>query len=1035
MSEIKKVSPLLDDVELGERFSERGQTECFYCERIETGEKLVLKHIAIPESDTKVQALILTGAAADEAAANEYFRGLAEDLRAELAFLASVPETCGVNAWLDYQIEAREGVGFDVYALMPRKDSLRSYLQDNAITQLQALNLGLDLCDAMGNLNDAGYAYFDLKPENVFVDARKRFTIGDLGLMQLDGLEYSAVPEEHINEFSAPELSKLIPEPARTSDQYSLGMLLFYVFNGNRLPFEDEKISAQRAVEKRLNSDILPSPQYADYELAEIISKACSRDPAARYASFAELKQALTLYMQRNEVSDQLLVPPLPEPIASQTEEAAEKPDAAEPGEELPEAPQTEPAEAALPESPEPEEAQTPESGEAMPTAPVEEPEEAPEEAPPEESEDAPVPEAAEEPEAQPEPVLTEVLANVSETTSDGEAGDDPALSDINPESADGAIKSSEDLSEPALAEEVDLSEQPGADGAEETPQSIEELLASVNNVLSEEDAEPEIQAPDLEANEAAANEPEPKQRRKKKWLPLLIGLLILALIGAALAYFYSNWYLVKMDGLEVTDRTADSITVTYQLSTPDPELSWDCIDTYGNTYAGTGGDGRVQFTGLEPSTQYTIRFFPGKLHKLTGTTTASAATATATQIVSMTAVQAAVNTTAEVSLVVSGPEPEKWVLTYSSKGSDSGSVTFSGHSVEIPNLQLHDVYTFELTSPEDVYLAGQTSCEMTVAADVQAKDLQVSFATDDSLTVTWQNLADAPKSWSVRCVGEGYDQTQDVTDCVATFQGIRLDTAYTFTVNAEGLEVPLSVSLPANARIVTDFSVEPLNTGSIQVKWASTDPQPEGGWVVRYSIGGDPELGGSVGATEENAVVLNGMPANAEIVVSLEPKDGQSVIGNSTLTTETLEAEAFSAHEFIVADCELNLYAKPAEEQWGFDDLGDSIDTFAPGAEAAVVLAAPEGYRSEDEDATAITLAVRGENGKLVQFRVAEGVWREIFTDGRYLTALKLTDKPGSYQLELYFDGKLVSRRVFTVEGDSSSEEASSEEEAPKEG
>ena len=77
----------------------------------------------------------------------------------------------------------------------------------------------------------------------------------------------------------------------------------------------------------------------------------------------------------------------------------------------------------------------------------------------------------------------------------------------------------------------------------------------------------------------------------------------------------------------------------------------------------------------------------------------------------------------------------------------------------------------------------------------------------------------------------------------------------------------------------------------------------------------------------------------------------------------------------------------------------------------------------------------MRGENGKLVQFRVAEGVWREIFTDGRYLTALKLTEKPGSYQLELYFDGKLVSRRVFTVEGDSSSEEASSEEEAPKEG
>ena len=1033
MSEIEKVSPLLDGIELGEQFSDRGQTKCYVCERIETGEELVLKHIAIPESDTKVQALILTGAAADEDAANEYFRGLAEDLRRELALLASLPENCGVNAWTDYQIEAREGVGFDVYALMPRKDSLRSYLQDNAITQLQALNLGLDLCDAMGHLNKAGYAYFDLKPENVFVDGRKRFTIGDIGLMKLDGLEYSAVPEEHINEFSAPELSKLIPEPAQTSDQYSLGMLLFYVFNGNRLPFEDEKISAQRAREKRMNSDILPSPQYADYELAEIISKACSRDPASRYASFAELKQELTLYMQRNEVSDQLLVPPLPQQIEPVSTEDTEQPDGSESDVTDEEIPETDAFE-------EEQSASDADSSEIPAGGSTKEPEEAPESV--EEPEEIPVKDSATGPEELPVTAAVEDVADssgdVSEGAQTGEEQETPVdagktvpvqISENSTDSADQEL--TEIVSEAIAVDGIDPSDLQEPEAVvEEEPQSIEELLASVNNVLSDEDSEPEVQAPDLEANEAAANEPEPEQKKKKRWLPLLIGLLILALLGAALAYFYSNWYLVKMDGLEVTDRTADSITVSYQLSTPDPGLSWDCIDTYGNTYSGTGKEGRVLFSGLEPSTQYTIRFFPGKLHKLTGNTTASAATATATQIVSMTAVQAAVNTTAEVSLVVSGPEPEKWVLTYSSKGSDSGSVTFSGHSVEIPNLQLHDVYTFELTTSEDVYLSGQTSCEMTVVADVQAKDLQVSFATDDSLTVTWENLADAPQSWSVRCMGEGYDQTQDVTDCVATFQGIRLDTAYTFTVSAQGLEVPLSVSLPANARIVTDFSVEPLNTGGIQVKWASSDPKPEGGWIVRYAIGGNPELGGTVSAAEENNVVLNGMPANAEIVVSLEPKDGQNVIGVSTLTTETLEAEQFSAHEFAAADSELGFYTKPDAEEWTFDDLGDSKESFDPGAEAVIVLTAPEGYKSDDEDETAITLAVRGENGKLVQFRAVSGVWKEIFNDGRYLTTFKLTDKPGSYQMELYFDGKLVSERVFTVEG-----ELASDEETPEEG
>ena len=1060
MSEIKKVSPLLDGVELGERFSDRGRTECYDCERIDTGEKLVLKHIAIPESDTKIQALIITGAVADEAAANEYFRGLAEDLRSELEFLASQPETSGVDTWRDFQIEAREGVGFDIYALMARKDSLKGYLQDNAITQLQALNLGLDLCDAMGNLNAAGYAYFDLKPENVFVDARKRFTIGDFGLMPLDELEYAAVPEEHISEFSAPELSKLIPEPAETSDQYSLGMLLFYIFNGNRLPFEDEKTSPKRALEKRMNSDILPSPQYADYELAEIISKACSRDPASRYASFAELKQELTLYMQRNEVSDQLLVPPLPEQPEPAEENVTEEvssqmPESESSGNETAETTE-EPAEAPDEKSCEEAENRSAEMTEDSQKTGLDEDIGILSEGEPDEGceilteavkddtltvlsadESDTVPEAIPEAEetgaqniggADMVDSITTMPAQIPDKAVESTEQD---VSQIMPDLKDTSSKSSEDLQTQELVEGIDLSEQPEFEGAEEeAPQSIEELLASVNNVLSEENGEPDVQVPDLEANEAAANEPEPEKRKKRKWIPLLIGLLILALLGAALVYFYNNWYLVRMDGLEVTDRTADSITVSYQLSTPDPDLSWDCIDTYGNTYSGTGSEGRVQFGGLEPSTQYTIRFFPGKLHKLTGTTTTSAATATATQIVSMTAVQAAVNTTAEISLVVSGPEPEEWVLTYSSKGSDSGSVTFSGHSVEIPNLQLHDVYTFELTSPEDIYLSGQTSCEMTVVADVQAADLQVSFATDDSLTVTWQNLADAPQSWSVRCVGEGYDQTQEVTECDATFQGIRLDTAYTFTVSAQGLEVPLSVSLPANARIVTGFSVEPIGTGSIQVKWASTDPQPEGGWVVRYSIGGDPNLGGSVNATEENAVVLKGMPANAEVVVSLEPKDGLNVIGVSTLTTETLEAELFSAHEFSAGDSNLNLYAKPAAEDWKFDDLGDSKDSFDPGAEAVVVLSAPDEYKSEDADETAITLAVRGENGKLVQFRADTGIWKELFTDGRYLTTFKLTDTPGSYQLELYFDGKLVSEHVFTVEGEqeTNAEETSEE-------
>ena len=939
MSEIKLVSPLLDGMKLLEQFSDRGRTECYYLAHSETGEQFVLKHISIPESDTKTEALILTGAVADEAGANAYYEALAEDLRGELDRLQSFQELGGIDAWTGYQIEPREGVGFDVYLLMPRKTSLKSHLQDKAITHLQALNFGIDLCDALNTLRDAGFTYQNLKPENIFLDSKNHFTIGDLGLMPLEELQYSAIPEHYYNSFSAPELSRLIPELNETSDVYSLGMILWYIFNGNHLPFEDENTPPEKAAAMRQEAQSLPTPVYADYELAEIIAKACSADPADRYASPAELRQALTLYMQRNEVSDQLLVPPLSvEETAQPSAPAAEA--ASEP----------EPAAESEPSEPEPE-VEAPENVQ---------PQDAPEEASPAQ----PIPDEA-------KPELPEADAPPAESETPGDAGS-------------------------------------------EQPESIDELLASVNDVLGEDTPAPE--PPDIDANEEAVKETPQNTGKKRIWIPLLIGLLVLALLGTALAYFYSNWYLVNMDSLEVVDRSADSITVAYSLSSPDPDLIWDCIDTYGNSYPGTAGEDQVVFRGLEPGTQYTVRFFPGKLHKLTGETTVTAATAALTQIVSMDAVQGPDKTTAEITLVVSGPEPEQWMLTYASDGSDSGSVSFAGHVAEIPGLKLNQTYTFELTAMEDVYLDGQTSCTLTMAPDVQIADFKVSAATDDSLTVTWESLADAPPSWTVRCAGGDYDQTQEVTECAATFQGIRLKEAYTFSLSTPFMTSPVSLTLPANARLVTSLNAEAIDAGNIQVNWTSTDPQPENGWVVHYQVG---SISGSAEAPEENSVTLSGLPANAEIAISLKPADGNAVVGMCEYTTQTPAAPNFGSHEFNIDDSTLTLYAKPEADDWTYEDLGDSAESFDPKADAAVVLQAPEKFHNWDTAETSITLVIRDASGGIAAYRTVSSTWNDIWRDGRYLTSFKLPETPGEYQMELYFDSQFVNRRVFTVTGD----------------
>lgn len=982
MSEIKPVSPLLDGMNVLECFSNCGRSACYEAEHSETGEKYVLKHIPIPESETKTQALILTGAVENEAGAQAYYEDVANGIRKEVIKLQSLSGHSCVASWSGYQVEPREGVGFDVYLLMPYRNSLRSFLNSNALTQLQALNFGIDLCNALSVLRDAGFLFLNLKPENIFVDNHGHFMVGDLGLMPLEDLQFCAVPEHYQNDFSAPELMELFAEPKENSDLYSLGMILYYIFNGNHLPFDDGKVKPEKARQQRLRGDVLPTPQYADYELAEIIAKACNVDPQQRFATPAELRQALVLYMQRNEVSDQLLVPPLP----------LEEPEA-EPAVE--------------------EAAQAEEAVQLEEAAPAEEEAVEVEEAVPAEETEVPAPEAIPE-----EPTQEEAVQLPEE-----ELPAQPEAEEI-PEEDMPTEPGEEEMAEEAVPEEN---------------MSLDELLASVNDVLEEGEEEAGADAPDFEANEAAQKEQQPKKRRKKFWIPLLIAMLAVGALGAALGYFYMNWYLVTMSDLAVVESTDNSVIVSYALSAPDPDLSWECIDTYGNSFPGIPGEDMVTFNELTPGMQYTISFHPGKLHKLLGTTSITAATAAQTQIVSFTAAPGGNSTTAEISLVVSGPEPEGWLVTYTSTGSDSGSVNFSGHSVLIPGLNLHDTYTFELLAAEGVYLGGETSCQLEMVADVQAKDLQVTAATEDSLSVTWESLADMPQSWSVSCVGEGYDETLEVLECAATFTGIDLNTAYTFTVTANGLDVPLSVALPANATVITDMEAEAVDAGRIEVSWTCSEPQPEEGWVVRWLVGGDESLSESVTVTEmtedndENggyAVTLTGLAPNSEVVVNLQAASGETIIGTQTATVMMPDPAAFAEHDFTASESELITYALPDMEDWGMDDLGDQEDAFVPGTGIAVVLKAPDGYNKRDRDETPITLVLRDESGKVVSYEAVSCTWNDIWNNDRYLTSLKLPQTPGKYQIELYFNNQTVNSCVVTVNGEEAPEDAQPTEE-----
>ena len=119
--------------------------------RSAAGHALVLKHISIPESPEKLEALLLSGAYPDRAAANEYYRLIAEDLLEEVRRYQALSDCPNVLLFgrSNKLVPKEDGVGYDLYVTTEYGRTLAAYRDEKALTHLEALNLGLDTSAAL----------------------------------------------------------------------------------------------------------------------------------------------------------------------------------------------------------------------------------------------------------------------------------------------------------------------------------------------------------------------------------------------------------------------------------------------------------------------------------------------------------------------------------------------------------------------------------------------------------------------------------------------------------------------------------------------------------------------------------------------------------------------------------------------------------------------------------------------------------------------------------------------------------------------
>lgn len=311
MPDLSMVSPLLDGMQEEALLSSHDGVRIYRMLHAASGIRCIVKHISIPESKTDTEALYLTGAVKTQEDAVRYYESIVDQYRKELAALRTLSKEPYFCSYARFQVAAKtDQPGFDLYLLAPCRTSLRTYLENNAITQKMALQLGMDLCRGLATLRERGYVHLDLKPENIFLE-HGNFCIGDFGLTSIDDLRYDALPARFLSNYTAPEACSVTGSLNETTDLYAVGLLLYYIYNGNHVPFEEAGTTKKMADNRRVSGEALPAPLYADYEMDAIIHKACAFRPEDRYQTPAEFLEALQSYGSRNQLQDECIVPPL----------------------------------------------------------------------------------------------------------------------------------------------------------------------------------------------------------------------------------------------------------------------------------------------------------------------------------------------------------------------------------------------------------------------------------------------------------------------------------------------------------------------------------------------------------------------------------------------------------------------------------------------------------------------------------------------------------------------------------------------------
>jgi serine/threonine-protein kinase len=194
-----------------------------------------------------------------------------------------------------YDVVRWEGMYFIVSDLVDGQD-LAALLAQKQLTVREAVRIIAEAARSLQYAHDKGFIHRDIKPANILVDRRSNVYLTDFGIAAtLEQLQKHGDDGRGTLAYMSPE--QLHGDPSRIdgrSDLYSLGVVLYELLT-RRHPFARK---SRAALEECVLNQEPTAPRSLNRriprEVERISMKCLAKSPVNRYASAAELANALT---------------------------------------------------------------------------------------------------------------------------------------------------------------------------------------------------------------------------------------------------------------------------------------------------------------------------------------------------------------------------------------------------------------------------------------------------------------------------------------------------------------------------------------------------------------------------------------------------------------------------------------------------------------------------------------------------------------------------------------------------------------------